>query len=273
MNLNVKNDKPVVFVKVQTTGLKPATDKILELALIKFEDGKEPVTVTRRFNPGINIPEEASAYNGITNEDVKNEPAFEEKAEGILSFIKGCDFIGFNVRGFDIPFLSAELYRSGVEFTTFGTKFVDLKNFYQRIDARNFQNAVKTFLGKDIESNISSGDYLSESVELFNAMLDKSNGQKLGTGEVVESSFPTLSKLFDPSFGSLDIDGKIVLNEDKRPVFNFGKKHRGKVVADVLLTEDPGYFQFILDGDFSRDTKTVVKKIVQKAKAQAEKAV
>ena len=269
MNINVKNERPVVFVKIQTTGTDRKTDRILELALIKLEEGKEPISVVRRFNPGINISEEITKINGFSNENLKNEPAFEEKAEGILSFIKGCDFIGFNIRKFEIPFLSAEFYRSGIEFTTYGVKFIDLKNFYQRIDARNFRNAVKTFVGKDLGENIKSSEWVTESVGLFNKMLEKSNGQVLSDGKVIESNFETLSELFDPSYGSLDIDGKIVLNENKRPVFNFGK-HQGKIVADVLLNEEPGYFQWILNSDFSHDTKNVVKKILQKAQSQVK---
>ena len=267
MNLNIKNDKPVVFVKVQTTGLETGSDRVLELALIKFEEGKEPVSVIRRFNPGINISEEISAINGITNDIVKNESPFEEKAEGISKFIKGCDFVGFNIRKFDIPFLSAELYRSGVEFTTFGTKFIDLKTFYQKVDERNFSNAMKTYVGKDVDKNITSDSFLNDSVELFNNMIQKSDGQGVGSEKVDGSDFSKLSKIFDPSFGSLDIDGKIVLNENNRPVFSFGK-HKGKIVADVLLSEDEGYFQWIINQDFSHNTKTVVKKILQKARAQ-----
>lgn len=269
MNLNIKNEKPVVFVKVQTTGFDRKTDRILELSLIKFEEGKDPVSVTRRFNPGVNISEKITKINGFSNENLKDEPSFEEKAEGILSFIKGCDFIGFNIRDFEIPFLSAEFYRSGIEFATYGVKFIDLKNFYQRIDARNFKNAVKTYVGKELGDTIKSEDWVTESVELFNKMLEKSNGQTLGTGEVVEPDFSKLSELFDPSYGSLDIDGKVVLNENKRPVFNFGK-HKGKVVADVLLNEEPGYLQWILNQDFSYDTKSVVKKILQKAQSQVK---
>ena len=98
MNLKLTSDKPVVFIKVQTTGVDPNKDRILELSLIKFVEGQDPVSVTRRFNPGIDIPEEATAENGIRNEDVVNEVPFEEKAESIKSFLKDCDFVGFSIR-------------------------------------------------------------------------------------------------------------------------------------------------------------------------------
>ena len=189
MELSIKNNKPIVFIKVQTTGLKSEEDRIVELALVKFEKEKTPVKVVRRFNPGIDIPEESSKYSGITDKDVQDEPSFEEKAGGILGFIEGCDFIGFNIRNFDIPFLSAEFVRSGENFSTYGRKFIDLKSFYQRIEARNFKNAVKRFIGLDIEDQISSEDFLKHSINLFNSMLDNSENQELETGEVVISDF------------------------------------------------------------------------------------
>ena len=62
------------------------------------EEGK-----TRRINPEMPIPPEATAIHGITDEDVKDCPTFKEIAKSLASQIEGCDLAGFNSNRFDIP--------------------------------------------------------------------------------------------------------------------------------------------------------------------------
>lgn len=259
MNLKVKNNKPVVFIKLQTTGLNVNVDRVIELALIKFEDGKEPISIVRRFNPNVQIPEDITAINGITNEDVSSEPFFEQKATGIAEFLKNCDFIGFDIRRIDIPFLVSEFHRSGVDFSIIGVKFIDLNTFYNKIEPRSFINAVNKFNNKKIDNQISSQNFLFESVDLFNNMLKQSSSELVGNKE----DFSMLSNMFDPMCNSLDVDGKIILNEEKRPVFSFGK-YKGKLLYDVFTKDDPDYFQWLLEQNFSYDTKKVISRVYQK---------
>lgn len=266
MNLNLTGEKPVVFIKVQTTGVDPKKDRIIELSLIKFEKDEQPKFITRRFNPGIEISEESYGFHGISNLDVSEEAAFESKAEGIKSFLKGCDFVGFSIRNFDIPFIVSEMYRAGVEFVTFNSKFIDLHEMYSKMNAKTFINAVSDYCDKTIEDSLSSEEFLKESVNLYNNMVSRSVGKKLDNLEI-EEDFNMLSTVFDPNFGSLDVDGRVVINSDGKPVFSFGK-HKGKEVSDVLTKEDQGYFQWIMNSDFSFDTKNVVKKILKRAKSE-----
>ncbi len=267
MDLKLTGGRPVVFIKTKTTGLDSGKDRILELSLIKFTEGKEPISITRRFNPGVDISKESSDISGIRNEDVVNEVSFEKKAKGISSFLKGCDFVGFNIRRFDIPFIVSEMYRSGITFNTFNCNFIDLFDLYSKMNPNNFVNAIMDYCGRDISNvDLDSKSFLVESVELFNKMVQEVVGKTYNDNFITED-FGVFSEAFDPMFGALDVDGKIVLNENGRPVFSFGK-HKGKVVADVLTIEDKSYYTWLVNGNFSFDTKEVVKRIFKKAKSK-----
>ena len=114
---NLKLDRPIAFIDVETTGLKPYSDRIVELSIFKvYPDGKQEYK-SHRVNPGVPIPTDATAIHGIKDADVANEPAFSQYARGIKDFIDGCDLSGFNIIGFDLPFIEAEFARAKVEFT------------------------------------------------------------------------------------------------------------------------------------------------------------
>ena len=95
--MNLKLKRPIIFFDLETTGVDTATDRIVEISMVKIGvDGSRQVK-TRRINPEMHIPEEATAVHGITDEDVKNEPTFRQIAKSLAQFIEGCDFGGFNV--------------------------------------------------------------------------------------------------------------------------------------------------------------------------------
>lgn len=88
MLLQLKN--PIVFLDLETTGINVATDRIVEIALIKVNiDGSEEEKLMR-INPEMHIPEESSEIHGIYDEDVKTEPTFKEVAKTLAKFIEGC---------------------------------------------------------------------------------------------------------------------------------------------------------------------------------------
>ena len=159
------------------------------------------------------------------------------------------------------------MYRSGISFNTFNCKFIDLSYLYAKMNPKSFINAVKDYCGTEIsKSELDSNKFLKESVNLYNGMVQKTVGESLGE-KLITEDFGVFSEAFDPNYGSLDVDGKIVLNSDGRPVFSFGK-HKDKVVADVLTTEDKGYYTWLMNSNFSFDTKEVIKRILKRAKSQ-----
>ena len=265
MKLETKLTKPVCFIKMATTGNNPSKDRIVELSITKFIDGKDPVSVTRRFNPGVEIPEGAIAIHKITDEDVKSEPLFKDRAANIAGFINDCDFIGFNIGKFDLRILLEEFNRSGIEFSTHNKKIIDLYSIYRRFNPSNF-NAVAESYGIEVTENAASNQYVNSSIELFNNMMKSHIGKDLPTGETVTDDMETLNDLFNPKKGSLDLAGKIVLNKDGRPVFNFGK-HKGKLISEICINEEPGYFNWLTTTakDMPSNSISVLKDIVAKA--------
>ena len=108
-------------IDVETTGLSPGKDRIVEVgiartdfsALLRGETRPYFETLEIRVNPGVPIPERASEVHGIRDEDVAEEEGFEEAAEQIRTFIGDRPVIGHNV-DFDRRFLNAEFERAGV---------------------------------------------------------------------------------------------------------------------------------------------------------------
>lgn len=100
-----------VAVDVETTGLKPSRQRIIEVAAVRYEHGAETARFDRLVNPGTRIPEYISKLTGIRDDDVVNEPGFAALASEIFAFIADDLIVGHNV-GFDIGFLNAELQRA-----------------------------------------------------------------------------------------------------------------------------------------------------------------
>ncbi len=102
---NLRLIKPIVFIDLETTGLNPSADIIVEITLLKLDlDGNEKF-ITKLINPEVPIPEEATAIHGIRDSDVAGKPTFKECAQEIMVFLGDSDIGGFNIKGFDLPFL------------------------------------------------------------------------------------------------------------------------------------------------------------------------
>lgn len=124
--------RPIIFFDIEATGLNVATDRIVELCYIKlYPDGTETVK-TQRFNPERHISEEASAVNGIHDEDVANCPHFKEHAAELAQTFQGSDLAGFNSNHFDIPLLVEEFIRAGVDYDVTDAKFVDVQGIFTK---------------------------------------------------------------------------------------------------------------------------------------------
>lgn len=106
----------------ETTGLSPATDRIVEIGAAAFlltQSGDEWLAVDDgRFetlvNPGRPIPPEVSAIHGIDDLAVSSAPTFKEVAGDFLAFIEGSILVAHNAP-FDMGFLAAEAARAGID--------------------------------------------------------------------------------------------------------------------------------------------------------------
>lgn len=130
MQLNLK--KPIIFFDLETTGVDVTHDRIVEISMIKVLPSGEEIEKTRRVNPGIPIPAEATAVHHITDADVANEPSFRQIAKSLANEMVGCDIAGFNSNRFDIPMLDQEFQRAGVKFDFTKARFVDVQTIFHK---------------------------------------------------------------------------------------------------------------------------------------------
>jgi DNA polymerase-3 subunit epsilon len=103
--LELKLKRPVVFLDLETTGINIATDRIVEISLLKISPNGKEQWMTTRVNPEMPIPPKVTAIHGISDSDVADAPTFREIAKNLAAFLEGCDLAGYNAIKFDIPVL------------------------------------------------------------------------------------------------------------------------------------------------------------------------
>lgn len=243
MELQLK--RPLVFFDIESTGLSPEKDRIVEISLIKvYPDGHEEVR-TRRINPECHIPEESTAVHGITDDDVRNCPTFRQVAKSLASMIQGCDIAGYNSNRFDVPLLGEEFIRAGVEVDFSRCRFIDVQTIFHKMERRTLEAAYKFYCEKDLTEAHSAEADTRATLEVLKAQLDRYPEDLQNDVEFL-SSFTTQQR-------NLDLAGRFVYNEKDEVVINFGK-HKGTSVAEVLKKE-PGYYDWVMKADFPEDTK------------------
>ncbi len=105
-------DRPLVALDLETTGLSPRRDAITEIAVVRLEGG-ERRTYTSLVRPHRPIPPEVERITGITNELVRDAPPLEDALSGALPLLEGGVWVIQNA-GFDLGFLAPALARLGV---------------------------------------------------------------------------------------------------------------------------------------------------------------
>ena len=249
MELNLK--RPLVVFDLESTGLNITEDRIIELSYVKvFPDGHEEAK-TYRFNPEKEIPEQAIKVHGITNDMLVGEPTFKERAHDIAHVFEGSDIAGFNSNHFDIPLLAQEMGKAGVPFDPSQHKFIDVQTIYHKREKRDLEAACLFYCGHPMENHHSAEDDARTTLEVLKAQLD----HYANDAEPLQNDVEFLSHT-----RKVDLAGRIILNEQKQPVFNFGK-HKGKLVEDVFTKLDLGYYDWMMKSDFAENTKQVITKL------------
>lgn len=254
MKLNLKN--PVAFFDLEATGTNVSTDRIVEISIVKLTpDGGQQI-FTRRVNPGISIPLEASLIHGIYDKDIKNEPYFKDIAKDVFQFIGQADLAGFNVLKYDIPLLVEEFLRSGIDFDLDKRNLLDAQKIFHLMEKRNLSAAYNFYCGKKLENAHSAEADTLATVDVFRAQIERYAGEevedlqgnKLG---VFENDMKKIHDLVNEKM--VDLAGRFIFNSQGEEIFNFGK-HKGKTIEQALK-EEPGYYDWMMKGDFPLDTK------------------
>ena len=245
--MELKLTKPIVFFDLETTGVNIAQDRIVEISILKVYPNGNKESKTWLVNPEMEIPEEAIAIHGITNERVVTEPTFKELAKEISQLIEGCDLAGFNSNRFDIPLLAEELLRCDIDFDMKNRVAVDVQVIYHKKEQRTLGAAYEFYCNKSLDNAHSAEADTIATYEILKAQLDQY--------EDLENDIKFLNE-FSSHKKRADFAGFITFNDDEEEVFTFGK-YKGQKVEDIL-EKDKGYYSWIQNADFPLYTKKVL---------------
>lgn len=249
MELNLKN--PLIFFDIETTGTNINSDRIIEISYLKIYPNGNRESKTIRINPEMHIPEESSKVHGIYDADVAQCPKFKEVAQNIANDFEGADLAGFNSNRFDIPVLAEEFLRAGVDIDMSNRKFIDVQVIFHKMEQRTLSAAYKFYCDKNLEDAHTAQADTMATYEVLKAQLDRYS-------DTLKNDVDFLSK-YSSFTRNVDFAGRIVYNDAGVEVFNFGK-YKGMPVAEILK-RDPGYYGWIMNGDFTLNTKNVLTKI------------
>lgn len=242
--------KPICFFDLETTGTDKSNDRIIEIAIAKVLNDEIIDRFYSFINPGIAIPQAAIDVHGITDEQVKDAPKFNDLAPSILSFISDCDLGGYNSNSFDIPFLYIEMNRAGIPISLDGVRFFDACNIFKRMEERTLSAAHKFYLGVPHENAHSAMDDVLATINVFNR-------QRAHYPEIMEMDFDKLALFCNYDRPRCDISGNFQIDADGDHVLTFGK-HRGRKAKEVK-----DYLLWMLGSDFLPDTKSIIKSILK----------
>ncbi|MEO6819087.1 MAG: 3'-5' exonuclease [Ginsengibacter sp.] len=239
----IQLSRPIVFIDLETTGIDICKDRIIEIAVIKIHPDRTRKVVHKRVNPGMPIPKFSSDIHGILDEHVKDSPTFKEIAHDLKNFIADSDLSGYNSNRFDIPLLVEEFLRANIELDMTGRRMLDVQTIFHMMEKRTLGAAYKFYCEKDLIDAHSAEADASATWEILEAQLERYT--HLG------ESLDTILK-FTGEEKLIDFARRLSYDNDVE-VFNFGK-YKGKPIRDVLKA-DPGYYQWIMKGDFPLHTK------------------
>lgn len=242
MELNLT--KPLVFFDLETTGTNITHDRIVEISIIKVWPGGKELEKTRRVNPEMPIPAEATAVHHITDADVADQPTFRQIARSLAELFADADIAGFNSNRFDIPLLLEEFNRAGVSLDLSHTRFIDVQTIFHKKEQRTLVAAYRFYCGKNLEDAHSANADTRATYEVLKAQLDRYDD--------LPNDMKALSE-YSSHNRNVDFAGRLVYDDNHREVINFGK-YKGRLAEDVLRT-DSGYYGWIMQGDFPQNTK------------------
>ena len=276
MKLNLT--KPLVIFDLETTGLDIAKDSIIQISYIKVSPNGNEERKNIFVNPGKPIPYEVTELTHITDDMVKDAPMFKAIANTLAEDFKGCDFAGFNSNGFDIPMLAEEFLRAGISFDFSNARMIDACTIFMRMERRNLAAAYKFYCGRKMEDDFQAHLANEDTEATYRVLQGQLDMYEPGRQEEEERQLPNdMNALhaFCNQGKNVDFAGKIIwgpvpgpdgkplLNADGtervQEIFNFGK-YKGWPVKNVLH-RDPGYFSWMLAGDFALETKQALTRI------------
>lgn len=284
MELNL--ERPLLFFDIESTGLNIVSDAIVELSFVKvFPDHHHEVKTWRvcpwDYSAGKqkSIDPGASQVNGIRDEDVAGEPKFIEIAPEVVSWLKDSDLAGYNSTKFDLPMLAEEIERvraycnkriddpksdeakkdkarkvlDAIDIDLHAKQMIDVQTIYHYMEPRNLKAAYRFYCGGEDFKNAHSAEAdTMATYEVLKGELDMYKEPDKFHESALKNNVEFLSGVGGRP-RTVDYAGRLILGKNDEPTISFGK-HKGHTAREVYETE-PAYFAWIMNGEFTMDTK------------------
>lgn len=249
----MKLEKPIIYFDIESTGVETETARIIELACIKFNPDGSQEEKTILVNPEIPIPLEASEVHGITDEMVKDKPFFKQYAQAVRNWFDGCDLAGYNSDSYDVPLLSAEFERAGVEGINWNPNLFDILKLYRLLYPNTLSDVYKRLTGKDLEGAHGAVADIKATKEIADLLIPKLK-------EITEEKLENISDVDSFMQGDkkrFDLAGKTYIDVDGIVKWNFSKN------KDKAVLSDAGFLNWFLTQNFPQESKNKIKELQQ----------
>lgn len=249
--MNLKIDKPIIFLDTETTSVNTTEARIVQIACIKYTVDGQIIEKDYLINPEIPIPVETTEIHGISDEMVANKPTFKQFSKGLRAFFEGCDIGGFNSNSYDINVLNEEFIRAGLEPINWNPSLVDVMLLYRQQYSGKLGDIYKRFFGEELDGAHSAIEDIRGTVRVLDKLLK--DAEITCTSEELDVS------LQDGSV-RVDLAGKFYQDSEGVVRYAFGKD------KDKSLVDYPSFSTWMLGQDFPSETKEIIRKLVPQKK-------
>jgi DNA polymerase III subunit epsilon len=260
MNFNL--DRDLVFFDIESTGADVVKDRIMQIAMIKYpKDGSEPIEKNILMNPQYPIKPDAIKVHGITVEMVRNKPTFKEFAVELMDFLDNADLAGYNSNRFDIPMLTEEFARVGINFSMEGRRLIDALQIFYKMEPRTLKAALKFYCGKELENAHDAMSDTKATADVFWGQLERYQGVDYVDRDDNVIEAPVKNDMqaihdFISDNKNVDFTGRFSRNSEGNIVFNFGS-NKGQEAH-----KNPNTLKWIISKDFPAQVKNIAKAIL-----------
>lgn len=257
--------KDMVFLDIEATGPNFLKDRIIQLAMIKYQPGREnPLEWNELINPGIPVSREAYEVHGIDAQALARKPLFGQLAQSIHAFIGDADLVAYNTYKLDIPILLEEFARAGMEWDLKNRRIIDAQRIFHKMEPRTLKAALKFYCNKELSNAHDAMEDTRAIVEIFNGQIARYENVNMTDEEGKEYPAPVRRDIralhdFTNDQNMVDITHRLKYNAEGVMVFNFGK-YIGQPVIEVFR-KDRNFYHWIQNKEFSVQVKNILKNI------------
>src|SRR5690606_13142612 len=108
-------NQPAVFVDIETNGQMGSSGRIIEIGIVRVEDGEVTDSFKSLVNPGGTVPVWIERLTGIANKDLAAAPYFDKLADRVQQILDDAIFVAHNVR-FDYSFIKSHFKALDINF-------------------------------------------------------------------------------------------------------------------------------------------------------------